>query len=122
MNRRALIGVFAAAFLAAGLVSSPVGVRAGEKVDIEKKIAEAKTPADHEAIAAYFDKEAKHARAAAKYHSEMGESYKKMGGALIEKQHADKHCDAITAGYEAIAKENEDLAAAHRAMAKAAGH
>jgi hypothetical protein len=116
MNRRTLVGVFVSAVMIGGLVLSPVHARAGE--DIEKKIATAKTAADHEAIAAHFDKEAKAAEAKAKYHTEMGAAYKKMGGAVITKNHADQHCSAIAASYEAIAKENAALAEAHRAQAK----
>jgi hypothetical protein len=43
---------------------------------------------------------------------------KKVGGALIEKQHIDMHCDRLANLYERIAKEDEALAKAHKAMAK----
>ena len=116
MNRRMMIGAFACALAISGLVLTPTVGRAGD--DIEQKIAAAKTAADHEAIAAHFDKEAKAADAKAKYHAEMGAAYRKVGGALIEKQHADQHCDALKAAYESIAKQNAALAEGHRAQAK----
>jgi hypothetical protein len=49
--------------------------------DVDKAIAAAKTAADHEAIAAYFDKEAAEAQAKADNHAKMEEAYKKLGGA-----------------------------------------
>jgi len=116
MSTRIRVGAFVSLLAIGALAFSPVVVLAGEK--IEKKIAAAKTAADHEAIAAHYEKEAKTAEAKAKYHAEMGAAYKKTGGALIEKQHADQHCDAIKAAYEAIAKENAALAEGHRAQAK----
>jgi hypothetical protein len=109
MNRRMLIGVLASTFAFGGLVFAPLQARAGDDVNIAKKIAEAKTAADHEAISAHFDAEAKAAKAKAQYHTEMGSSYKKMDGALIEKQHMDRHCDAITASFEAIARRTPRL-------------
>jgi hypothetical protein len=50
----------------------------------------------------------------------MGADYKKLGGAVVEKQHIDTHCDALVKFYKNIAKENEALANAHKAMAKEA--
>ena len=122
MNKKAVSLVFAVFFVAGVIILAPLHARAGGKFDVEKKIAAAKTAADHEAIAAYFDKQAAAAKAKASMHEEMGASYKKVGGSLIEKLHLDDHCDKIKASYEAIAKENSALAEAHRAMAKEAGH
>jgi len=88
--------------------------------DIEEMIASAKTPADHEAIAAYFDKQAADAKAKAEEHRKMGESYKKGGGALAEKTHFHEHCEALVKIYNQAAKDYAAMAAAHRDMAKKA--
>jgi len=93
---------------------------AAQPADIEKMIASAKTPADHEAIAAYYDKQAAEARAKAEEHRRMGEDYKRGGGALAEKTHFHEHCEALTRSYNQAAKDYEALAAAHRDMAKKA--
>jgi hypothetical protein len=101
------------------LLTAPLVTRAGE-IDIDKMIAEARTPADHEAIAAYYDQQAEAARTKAAAHQKMGEDYRKMGGALAHKTHFHEHCEALVRSYQAQAKEYAALAAAHRAMAKTA--
>jgi hypothetical protein len=93
---------------------------AAEDFDVDKAIATAKTAADHEAIAAYFDKEAAEAQAKVESHSKMGEDYKKLGGAAIEKLHIEQHCERLTKSYARAADEAKALAAAHREMAKQA--
>src|SRR5262250_2316003 len=102
------------------LAVPPPRARAAEEMDIDKMIESAKTPADHEAIAAYYDHEAAAARAKAEEHRKMGEDYKKAGGALTHKTHFDEHCQSLVRIYEGAAKENAALAAAHRQMAKQA--
>lgn len=122
MRKEALVAAFGGSFLAMMLALAPFQARAGSEMSIDEQIATAKTAADHEAIAAYFDKQAAAAKAEAKAHSTMAEAYKKVGGAAIGKLHLDQHCDKIEASYEAVARENEDLAKAHRAMAKELEH
>jgi len=99
---------------------APLPLSAGEDADLEKMIGSAKTAADHEAIAAVYEKQAGEATAAAAKHTAMGGEYKKLGGALIEKQHIDAHCAKLANLYKRVAKENEAIAAAHKAMAKEA--
>ena len=118
---RKSVRLFSVAVLAAVLsvgTFHPIPLSAGEDADIDKMIANAKTAADHEAIAAAYEKQAADAKAQAAMHAEMGKEYAKVGGALIGKQHVDAHCDSLTKLYEKIAKEDEALAKAHKAMAK----
>lgn len=88
---------------------------AGE--DLSAKIAAAKTAADHEALAAEFDKEAQEAEAEAAAHDKMAASYKGLGkpGAMHE-----THCAAIAKRARENAKDLKALADAERASAKAA--
>jgi hypothetical protein len=86
-------------------------------------IAKAKSPADHEAIAAYYDKEATEAEAKAEQHKKMADSYTKLRPdhpASLEGhlKPLPGHCRAEAKYYEGIATENRALAAAHRKMAK----
>lgn len=104
--------------VAAGVFAPGGALLAGEEGEIGKMIASAKTAADHEAIAAEYEKGATAAKADSERHTAMAEAYKKVGGALIEKQHLDTHCAGLAKLYAKIAKENETLAKAHRAMAK----
>ena len=113
-----LSSIAALAVLLAVGTFCPPSLSAGEEADLDKMIANAKTPADHEAIAAVYEKSAEEAKAEAAKHTEMEAAYKQAGGALIGKQHIDTHCVNLVSLYKKIAKENEALAKAHKAMAK----
>ena len=92
---------------------------AAEGKNLEHMITEAKTPADHEAIATYYEKEAQEARRKQTEHQQMRDEYAKIP-VLKTKTGAVAHCDAIAKKYEEIAKDNEALAQMHREMGKAA--
>jgi len=81
-------------------------------------ITEAKTPAEHEKLAAHYEREAKAARAKAEEHKKMADAYRKAGGPLIEKLHFDQHCDSLVKSFTAMADEFEALAKAEREAAK----
>jgi hypothetical protein len=86
---------------------------------IEQMISEAKTPADHEAIAAYYEKEAQAAHEKHAQHQEMGEAYAKQAKAGPRKRTGSvAHCTAIAGQFEQIAKEYEALAQMHEKMTK----
>jgi hypothetical protein len=108
------VGVGLAALLALAIVHAS----AAEDRSMEKQIAAAKTAADHEVIAALYDKEAKEAQAKADDHDKMSAAYKKVGGAVIEKLQLDQHCDKLAKNFRKAAKEAKALAEAHRQMAK----
>lgn len=84
------------------------------------QIEAAKTPADHEAIATAYDKEAARLESMAKDHVAMARSYR--AAAVGTKGSAPAamaaHCNKLMTQYEAAAQENRALAAAHRQMAK----
>jgi hypothetical protein len=114
--------------LAASLVLvGPRAVLALDAADLPNAIENAKTPVDHEAIAAYYDAEAKAARTAAEQHRKMAAAYGKhpvpagaKGTRSAIYKTMPKHCDQLVASYDAAAKEAEALAAAHREEARAA--
>jgi hypothetical protein len=114
-----VVSIAALAFIVA-LALPAVRAGAAEEVDIDKMILNAKTPADHEAIAAYYDEQAATAKAKAATHRNMGEDYKKVGGALASKTHFHEHCESLVRSFESAAKDYAAMAAAHREMAKAA--
>jgi hypothetical protein len=111
----------AAAGLLAVLVGAPTCTAAAEK-NIEELVQNAKTPADHEAIAKLYDEEAATARSKAEEHRKMGAKYTHFESANSKTQgvHFDmpKHCQNLTKSYEQAAKEAEAMAAAHREAAK----
>ncbi|HSD09713.1 MAG TPA: hypothetical protein VLF14_01925 [Candidatus Binatia bacterium] len=104
-----------------GVLVMPATRSRAEDFDIDKAIAAAKTPADHEAIAAYYDKEAAESQAKSNSHAKMGAAYKNLGGSAIGKWHLDEHCDRLEKDFARAAEEAKRLAAAHREMAKQAG-
>ena len=90
---------------------------AEEGKSIEQMITEAKTPADHEAIAAFYEKQAQAAHQQHAEHKKMSDSYAsvsvvKMPTGMVA------HCNTIAKKYEEIAKEYEALAKMHKDMAK----
>jgi hypothetical protein len=91
---------------------------ANAATDIAAMIANAKTAADHQAIAAYYDKEAASAKEAAAVHRKMLAAIQSQGGPAIAKWHMDTHCEQLIEQYESAAKMYTDMAAAHREMAK----
>src|SRR5262245_14748364 len=109
----AVLGVFA--ILAFSYL--PFG-SAQEGKSIEQLITEAKTPADHEAIAAYYDKEAQEAQKKRVEHQKMKEWYE--GTPAMSKGGFSTHCDSLISLDDKTAKEYEDLAKLHRGMAKSA--
>ena len=91
--------------------------------DITQKVQTAKTAADHEAIASYYDAQAADALQKAAMHQKMGESYKgaatssgKGSGVSAMPQ----HCEALTKTYNAEAEHYKAMAQTERELAKSA--
>jgi hypothetical protein len=98
-----------------------VGAQPAEKFDLEKAIAGAKTAADHEAIASYYDKEAATAKDKAAEHRRLAEIYRTQAATgRAPLQPMGLHCQQLAQTYESAAAENAALAAAHRQMAQEA--
>jgi hypothetical protein len=78
------------------VISLPVGsAQPGD--DIEQKIREAKTPANHEPLAAWYEKEAQAAQQLASKHFVMREVYA-AARAIERKDRAGEHCAFIGNG------------------------
>ena len=94
--------------------------RAGaqKQFDLGTAITEAKTPADHEAIASYYDKESAAAQTKAEEHRKLEKAYANLAG----KGHfrMEDHCQKLAQSYESIATEYTSLAGGHRQMAREA--
>jgi len=98
----------------------PLG-SAQEGKSIDQMIAEAKTPADHETIATYYDREGQAAHEKQVQHQKMGAMYAKRAKAGPKRIAGSvAHCMAIAGQFEYIAKEYEALAQMHRTMATSA--
>jgi hypothetical protein len=106
-------------------IVGPTAASALDAADLPKAVENAATAADHEAIAAYYDAEAKAAREKAALHRSMGAVYEKhrgpasKAGATILYKTMPPHCSELATSNEAAAKEYEAMAAAHRETASA---
>lgn len=89
---------------------------------VEQRIASARTRADHQGLAQFFDQEAIEAKHLADKHRAMAKSYTERiwtgRGSWI---HPREHCDRLVEIYEKSALENKALGALHREMALAVG-
>ena len=101
----AVVGILA-------LVSLPFGL-AGEGDNIAQKIRQAKTPADHQAIAAFYEKEAQDARQEAKQHNQLKDAYATMPDMNMMVP----HCDTLVKQYQEVGKELDAMAEMHKKMA-----
>ena len=86
---------------------------------LDQMITNAKTPADHEAIAAYYDKEAADNEAKAKLHHATHKAY--TGVATKPAAVLGTHCDMLGRYFQNAAQQDNVLAAGHREMARKAG-
>ena len=102
----------------AGTIMPTIRAAAKETMDMMEMVMQAKTPPDHEKLAAMYDEDAADARSKAEMHKKMAEDIRKMGGALFAKLHYDQHCDALVASFTKTAQEYDALAKAERAMTK----
>jgi len=99
-----------------GILSLPF-VLAQPGDDIEQQIREAKTPADHRALAAWYEKEAQAAQQLASKHFMMRAVYA-AARAIERKDQAGEHCAFVAKKYQEMAKEYESLATIHRMIAE----
>lgn len=117
-----------ALFLSLGAVSAVRGQETNTKLtskQLRTLIATAKTPEDHQKLAAYYREKAEEAKADAAEHQKMLEAYnqnpvthplaKGVGGPAA-------HCSTMIRLFNDEAKEDLALAAEHEQMAKAASH
>jgi D-aminopeptidase len=93
---------------------------AQEGKSIEQMVTEAKTPADHEAIATYYDQEAQAAHQKYTEHKKLADFYALTPAIKSKSTTLYFHCGDAAKKYEGIAKDYQAMAKQHRAMAKAA--
>jgi hypothetical protein len=87
--------------------------------NLGQSIANAKTAADQDAIAAYYDQEAADAKKKADLHRNAADTYKKLN--IAKPVGMANMCEGLVNYWDKLADQAKDLAKAHREMAKAAG-
>jgi hypothetical protein len=121
--RRATI--FLAAVLVLFAAASLPNIRAGAQQvvvtddNLDQMITNAKTPAEHEAIAAFYEQQATDAKRKAELHRNTADTYRKLK--ISKPVGMAEMCEGIAAMWAKIAADNSRLAEAHREMAKEAG-
>jgi hypothetical protein len=102
--------------VAALLTVLPVGTSRATDAGLEQLIPQmATTPAQHKAVASYYRSEAAAASAEAERHREMGRTYSQ--GNYTSKKKMQEHCERLSATYDTLAKQYQDLAVEHEEMA-----
>jgi hypothetical protein len=112
--RTTVAAVAVLGFLA--VVSPPVGL-AQPGDTIEQKICQANTPADHQALAAWYEQEAQAAHQLATRYFVMRDVLA-AARAVERKDRAGEHWAFIAKKYQEMAKADEILAAIHNMMAE----
>ena len=116
-----VILTIAALVTALYLPTQRVGAQPAAQFDLEKAITGAKTSADHEAIASYYDREAATAKDKAAEHRRLAETYRTLAASgKAPLQPMGMHCQQLAQVYESAAADNAALATAHRQMAQEA--
>jgi len=122
--KRVTILFFVGAMLLVGAASVPTFRAVAQSAavtddNLAQSIANAKTAADHEAIAAYYDQEAADAKKKADLHRNVADTYQKLN--IAKPVGMVNMCKGLVKYWDKVADQAKDLAKAHRAMAKAAG-
>lgn len=111
---------FASMLLLSVIFASGVSAQTPTSPELLQRIEAARTPADYEALATYYDQQATAARGIAAEHRKMAKSYQGMvasgrGGASMP-----AHCNAIAGKNDGLAADYAAMAAAYRQLAKQA--
>ena len=92
--------------------------------DVAQQVQAAKSAADHEALAAEYDRQAAAARASAAEHKKMAAAYRGVPAMATGKgtgvSAMPQHCEALVASYEKQAETLAAMAATERELAKQA--
>jgi len=119
----ALVAVLALGLAAAGGANSAVPAQGVDATNLPELISTAKTPADHEALAAWYEQQAGEARKQVAFHERMIERYEIAPYAEYYKgTHHDTagfvmQCKALMQANEQAEKDFTALAKLHRQMA-----
>jgi hypothetical protein len=87
--------------------------------NLNEKIADAKTAADHQAIADFYKQQADEETKKAELHQQTAETYRKMK--IPKPVYMAEMCDGIAAMWDKLAADYDKLAKAHEEMAQKAG-
>lgn len=116
MKARAIFFMAAVSLLVTAMSVGSARSQAVTDDNLAQSIAEAKTPAQHEAIAAYYDQEAAASKEKADLHRRSAATYRKMN--IDKPVGMAAMCDNIAATWDKVAADAKKLAGDHHEMAK----
>ena len=123
MKRGRTMGLAAALLLLAGMGLPAKQATAAENMDILQKVQSAKTAADHQQIASYYEAQAADAKKKADLHRKMADTYQ-AGGTSIGKGSGPmplpQHCQALAKMFDDEAAHYSAMAETERELAKSA--
>ena len=97
------------------------GAASTELFNIKKAVTGATTPADHAAIASYYDREATTAKAKAAENRRLAETYRTLSvSSRVQVPPMENYYRQLAQHYATMAADNAARAAAHRQMAQEA--
>lgn len=118
MRRHTVVSMTAFLLLTAFAASRVMAVDPVTDATVEARVAAAKTPADHEAIATYYRAEAAAAEAAVKRHEAMLAKYRTLSSETTRIMQG--HCTTLISSYKKVAESFEGLAKEQENLAKGA--
>jgi hypothetical protein len=122
MKRARTVGLWAVLLLLAGMTLPAKQAAAAEDMDVLQKMKSAKTAADHQEIASYYDAQAADAKKKADLHRKMADTYQ-SGGSSIGKGSGPvplpQHCQALAKMFDEEAAHYSAMAETERQLAKA---
>ena len=120
MQQKTRMVVALAAMALVGMSVLVAPLRAEDQPNIEETVRNAKSPADHLALAARYDKLAADAQSQAARHRTMAEAYKGPADpkGIVRSTAMVGHCETVAKSFDTQAKEYKAMADAHREMAK----
>jgi hypothetical protein len=117
---------FILTFTALGQMQMPMAMKTGpenlSKQQLLSLIATAKTPAEHQRIAQYYEAQAQKYLALSKEHAAMAEQYKKnpLMGANKHFTSTLGYCESLVGSFQKLSVKMQQLAEVHLQMAKEA--
>lgn len=117
MKRTAVICALLLVLSSLAALTPKTWAGADQEQNIEQMVANAKTPADHQAIATYYDREATEYKSKAEFHRKLANTYKSLHLKPTDTVH---HCEEMAKDFDTLAKDASALAKAHRKMASQA--
>lgn len=114
MNKKIFV-----ASMAAGVLLISCAQRNPHPMDMTQAVQDAKTPADHAALAEHYDEAAREMQGKVDEHKKLLGQYEAKSYLYGKQAQTLKaHCQALIHAYEQAAESNRQLAADHRQMTK----